>query len=109
MIKTVYSLSEIKKLTESIFMANSVKTAGVFGSYANSTPSDKSDIDFVGEFNGCISLFQPGKIKDELETILGKECDVITLNSLQNDESDIAKEILGGIKIVYGEHKEHSA
>lgn len=109
MIKTIYSLSEIKKMTESVFMTNSVKTAGVFGSYANSNPSEKSDIDFVVEFNGSISLFKLGKIKDELETVLGKECDVITLNSLQKDDSDIAKEILGGMRIVYGEYKEYSA
>lgn len=59
-----------------------VKKIGLFGSYANGTHADDSDIDIIVEFETPLG-FKFMEFADYLEEILGKPVDVLTIGGLQ--------------------------
>lgn len=75
---------EIKsRLAEAIRRAphfGDVKSVAVFGSYANGTPTEDSDVDVLIDFEptAVIGFFALSDIKDCLETALGKPIDLLT-------------------------------
>ena len=101
MNKHIYKPDEITALATPVFSRFDVKQAGIFGSYAHNAATPESDIDFAIEFTATPSLFVLGQLKDDLEATLGKTCDVITLCSLRQDESELARQIEEGLTIVY--------
>ena len=66
----------------------SVKRIGLFGSYANSSPTHKSDIDFLVEFEHSTYDNFLGLIR-ELERLFGRKVEVLTpdgVDSIRVDE-----------------------
>jgi predicted nucleotidyltransferase len=59
-----------------------MKRIGLFGSYARDIPTDASDIDIVVEFNRPIG-FRFADFSEYLESILGKQVDVLTPAGIQ--------------------------
>ena len=59
-----------------------VKKIGLFGSYANGTHTEASDIDIIVEFETPLG-FKFMEFADYLEELLGKRVDVLTLGGLQ--------------------------
>ena len=59
-----------------------VKRIGLFGSYAQGTPTESSDIDLVVEFEHPIG-FRFIELSEYLETILGKRVDILTDAGIQ--------------------------
>ena len=102
MNRRIYHKDEIISLSRPVFIRYNVKKAGIFGSYNASAASPDSDVDFVVEFEDTPSLFILGRLKDDLETALEKECDIITMSSLKKDGSEFAKKIEEGLSVVYG-------
>ncbi|MCL2360952.1 MAG: nucleotidyltransferase domain-containing protein [Defluviitaleaceae bacterium] len=96
-----YSKGEIIELTKPIFSRYAITRADIFGSYAQDTATPDSDIDFVVEFSNVPSLFLLGQLKEDLELTLNKQCDLVTRCSLQNDASEIARNIERSLSIVY--------
>jgi predicted nucleotidyltransferase len=96
----VYNISEIKRRLLPVFIANGVKSAVLFGSYARGEARPRSDIDVLVDsglrgldFAGLI-----GKVKNALQ----KEVDLIDVYSVEKN-SQIDREIQKiGVKI-YGE------
>jgi hypothetical protein len=87
-------LNEISEKSEEIneiIRKNNGKEIKIFGSVANSTASDNSDVDFLVKFNNKASLFDLIEIKIELEDLLGHNVDVISENGLK--DNDIGKSI----------------
>ena len=101
MTRQTYKPDEIIALATPIFSRFNVKQVGLFGSYAQDTATPDSDIDFAIEFATTPSLFVLGQLKDDLEATFGKTCDIVTLCSLKQDESKLAREIERGLTIVY--------
>lgn len=74
----VLSIDKIKSETTDTVSKYGVKKVLLFGSYADGTANDDSDIDFLVEFDAAsVSLFVISQLKFELEDRLGKQVDVI--------------------------------
>ncbi len=77
-LTVILSLDKIKKEAGSIASKYNVKAISLFGSYAEGTASDDSDIDLMVEFDKkAVSLFVLSGIKFDLEEKLQKPVDVI--------------------------------
>jgi uncharacterized protein len=59
-----------------------VKRIGLFGSYAQNTPSEASDVDLIMEFERPIG-FRFAEFAEVLEELLGKPVDILTPAGLQ--------------------------
>ena len=59
-----------------------VNKIGLFGSYAAGAPEEDSDIDLLVEFDRPLG-FGFMEFADELETLLGRKVDVLTLSGLE--------------------------
>jgi predicted nucleotidyltransferase len=72
---------EIKRILRenSSYLASEygVKRIGLFGSYANNTPTETSDIDLVVEFERPVG-FRFVEFVEHLEGLLGRPVDVLT-------------------------------
>jgi predicted nucleotidyltransferase len=73
-----------------------VKRLGIFGSYARGEQKAYSDIDIIVEFfEGCIIGLKIISLKNFLETILGKNVDVMSYDSIKGYvKSNIEKEVV---------------
>ncbi|MDR2437897.1 MAG: nucleotidyltransferase domain-containing protein [Planctomycetaceae bacterium] len=96
----VYNISEIRKRLSPVFMANGVKSAILFGSYARGEARPRSDVDVLVD-SGLRGLDFVGLIGN-VRNALQKEVDLIDVYSVEKD-SRIDREIQKtGVKI-YGE------
>ena len=57
----------------------------LFGSYARGEANNKSDVDIYCESGDIKTLIDQGFLKDELESALGKEVDVIFTDTKLDD------------------------
>jgi predicted nucleotidyltransferase len=74
----VYSLESIKSKSVNTLKKYGVTKVDLFGSYADGTAKEDSDIDLLVEFKvASVSLFLISQLKYELEENLGKSVDVI--------------------------------
>lgn len=77
-----------------------VRKIGIFGSYAQGHPGDKSDIDLVVEFAAPIG-FRFFELAEYLEDLLGQNVDLLTLAGIQNIRLDrVARSISESIVYV---------
>jgi predicted nucleotidyltransferase len=96
----VYNITEIKKRILPVFMANGVKSAILFGSYARGEARPRSDVDVLVD-SGLRGLDFVGLI-GSVRNALQKEVDLIDVYSVEKN-SPIDQEIQKiGVKI-YGE------
>ena len=60
----------------------------VFGSAANNSMDENSDIDFLVQFSDSIELLDYAdnyfELKEKLQLLLGKEIDLVSIRSLKN-------------------------
>lgn len=82
-----------------ILEKSNVKTAGVFGSYAQGK-TDFNDIDVLIELKEPIGLFGLAHLKDELSERLNIPVDLVTKNALS---PYIRDEVLEQTKYFYGQ------
>ena len=61
----------------------SVKTIGLFGSYARSEQTEKSDIDLLVEFEKPIGFSKFIELEDHLSEKLGAKVDLVTPDALK--------------------------
>lgn len=95
-----FSNEQIRDITKAC-KTFSVRYLYVFGSYASGDFTDKSDVDFLVEFNrdGYEGAFdQYLDLKAELENILKRNVDLVCLRSVRNQvfkrEAEATKEIV---------------
>ena len=87
------SIEEIKGVAASVGRQYGVERIFLFGSYARGDNNETSDIDFRIDKGNIRGLFQLCGFKNKLEDSLGKEVDVLTTQSLDNNFlNHIAKE-----------------
>jgi hypothetical protein len=72
---------------------------GLFGSYARSEQTNKSDIDILVAFHNGISLLKLIRLENELSLRLGIKVDLITEGSLINEK--IRDNISKDLQIIY--------
>ena len=79
----VYSVEEIKKRLEPVFLARHVKKAILFGSYAQNHADRKSDVDILVD-SGLRGLMFFGLVAD-VQSALEKEVDVLDTHYLKKN------------------------
>jgi hypothetical protein len=68
--------------------AYGVTVKGVFGSVARGTDGANSDVDLLVDLPEGMGLFSLGKLRGELEALLGGPVDLIPLDGLKPDVHD---------------------
>ena len=72
------TLNQIRNSVFDIVEKYPIKKVSIFGSYANGNASDNSDVDMLIEFlSPNVSLFMISDIKEQIESKLNKEIDLI--------------------------------
>ncbi|HYE83553.1 MAG TPA: nucleotidyltransferase domain-containing protein [Clostridia bacterium] len=72
------TISEIKDSINDIIIKYPIKKVSLFGSFADGSASDESDVDILVEFlSSNVSLVLLSDIKNEIETRLNREVDLI--------------------------------
>lgn len=87
-------LIKVKKIINNqrgLLKSYGVKNIGIFGSVANLTNKQTSDIDILVEFSEPIGFFKFIELEEALGKILGKKVDLVTKKALK---SAIKEEIL---------------
>lgn len=72
------TLVEIKEAVGEVIDKYPIKKISLFGSYAEGTATENSDVDMFVEFlSPYVSLFMINSIKDDIESKLNKNIDLI--------------------------------
>lgn len=72
------TINKIKNSISDIIVKYPIKKISLFGSYADGSASEESDIDILVEFlSPNVSLFLLSDIKNEIESRLNREIDLI--------------------------------
>jgi len=89
-------IRKLKEIKPQLFSEYSVKSIGLFGSYADETNTEESDIDILLEFEKPIG-WKFFTLEIYLERILGKKVDLVTRNGLKDQ---IKNQILNQLEYV---------
>ena len=87
-------IDEIAGAVLKIISKYSIKKVTLFGSRADGTNHDDSDVDLIMEFNKPVSLITLSMVQIELEEMLGVKVDVIHGPIMPDDLIEIRKEVL---------------
>ncbi len=88
----VYQIDEIKNKLYPIFRAAPIYRAILFGSYANGTADERSDIDLMIESRGELRGLRFYGVLEDVVTALGKKVDLIEASEIR-DGADILDDI----------------
>lgn len=77
----VLTLKEIKEKIKPIIKKYNINDVYIFGSYARGEANRNSDIDIYCERGNIDTLWKKNAFKDELEEVLNKEVDIVTIGS----------------------------
>ena len=81
-IEREQKIEGLKKLLQPVLTRHQVLRAGIFGSVARGTSIESSDVDLLVEFQGEKNLLDLVALKLDLESVVNREIDVVTYNSL---------------------------
>ena len=105
----IYTVEQIRKIITPIAEQYGLPAVYLFGSYARGTANDTSDIDLLIDTTGTQlkSLMTLGKLCCELEEVLQKSIDLITVGSLQQSaripsEEDFRNAVMKERIMLYG-------
>ncbi|MCM1283746.1 MAG: nucleotidyltransferase domain-containing protein [Muribaculaceae bacterium] len=87
-------IDEIANAVLKIITKYSIKKVTLFGSRAEGTNRDDSDVDLIIEFNIPVSLITLSMVQIELEEMLGLKVDVVHGPVMPNDLIEIHKEVV---------------
>lgn len=73
---------DINKIIQHYLIAQPVRKAYLFGSYARAEENTESDIDILIELEENVDLFQFINIKLELEKLINKPVDLVSSNGI---------------------------
>lgn len=80
----VYQVDEIKNKLYPIFKAAPIYRAILFGSYANGTADERSDIDLLVESRGELRGLRFYGVLEDVVTTLGKNVDLIEASEIRD-------------------------
>lgn len=83
MNNAVYTIDEIKEIITPLATKHGLNKVYVFGSYAKGNADGGSDIDLCIDASSIEGLFSLGSVYVDFEEALGKNLDIVTLNSLK--------------------------
>ena len=77
----VLTIKTIKERIRPIMNKHKIKDVYLFGSYARGEANSSSDVDFYCDSGDLHSLYDEVNFKEELENVLNKKVDVVTIGS----------------------------
>lgn len=85
----VYTIQEIQDLVTPIIRKYNIPAMYLFGSYARGEATEESDIDFLVDTTGTelTSLLRLGALYCDLEEVLCKKIDLITVRAIMQNSS----------------------
>jgi len=88
---SILSIESIKYLLLPVIKKYDIKSVTLFGSYARNEATSSSDIDLIIDGGNYHGLLEYAGMIDEMKDVLGKEVDVVTKASLNqnNNKSDL--------------------
>jgi uncharacterized protein len=82
-VKDKKDVLKVLETNRGVLFGFGVKKVGVFGSFARGEQTEKSDIDLLVEFiDGKKTYKNYMKVADLTEALLGRDVDIVTLQSL---------------------------
>lgn len=81
----ILTIKQIKDRIRPIIKKHSIKEVYLFGSYARGEANRNSDVDIYCDSGDVNTLWKASAFKEELETALNKEVDVVTIGSQMDD------------------------
>ena len=93
----VLTIKQIKDMIRPVMLNHNIKDVYLFGSYARGEANKNSDVDIYCDSGDLKTLYDELDLIAELETVLNKEVDVVTIGSKMDDvfkkqlEEDIIK------------------
>ncbi|OON99662.1 MAG: hypothetical protein ATN35_11555 [Epulopiscium sp. Nele67-Bin004] len=82
---SILTIEYIKSAIKDVIREYNISKVCLFGSYADGTPTEHSDVDIIVEFkNSAISLFTLSALKYDIQDKLNKKVDIIH-GALEND------------------------
>lgn len=87
------TISDIKKAVSSIVDLYPISRVVLFGSRADGTNKDNSDVDLIVEFDKPVTLIMIASLTETLKELLGFDVDVIHGPIRENDMIEVGKEI----------------
>ncbi len=94
-----------KEKIATIFKTHKIERAYVFGSAANNSLTENSDIDFLIKFKDGLDPLEKGELwwglHDTLRDFFKREIDIVTENSLKNPY--FISELEKSKKLIYGQ------
>lgn len=88
------TLEQIIKDVSSVAKEFNIKSITLFGSYADGTNTDESDVDLLIEFNtSSVSLLTLSALKNRIEDILNLPVDIIHAPLPENSLIEIGKAV----------------
>ncbi|WP_293556082.1 MULTISPECIES: nucleotidyltransferase family protein [Phascolarctobacterium] len=87
------TLEEIKRITTNVIKEYPITKVTLFGSRADNTNKENSDVDFIVEFSEPVSLITIAKLQLKLENALKLDVDIIHGPIRQDDMIEINKEV----------------
>jgi len=76
------TIDDIRMQVADLMRERGVVRAGIFGSFARGEETEKSDVDFLVEFEQGRSLLDLSGLRLDLSAVLGRKVDVATPGSL---------------------------
>jgi predicted nucleotidyltransferase len=88
------TIQQIKGAVETVAPKYNVKTVTLFGSYANGGADERSDVDFLVEFNNRpVTLYMLIAMEREISEILGAEVEIAATPLPEDSKLFIEREI----------------
>lgn len=99
----VFSVDEIKERIEPIAKKYCLRSVYLFGSYARNEAKETSDVDLLIDRSGSLirSMFDMGSLYSDLRESMGKEIDLVTTQTLEQDST--RKRTPGFVQNLYNE------
>ena len=84
----IYTIDELKRIIGPIAQKYEIPAVYIFGSYARNEATENSDVDILIQRKGSkiVSLFDLGSLYNDLDEELGIGLDLITEDSLTQDD-----------------------
>ena len=81
----ILTIKEIRNRINLIIKKHNIKEVYLFGSYARGEANRNSDVDIYCDSGDVKSLWDLSALKEELEKVLGKSVDIVTIGSKMHD------------------------
>ncbi len=82
-MKHIHAIKSAIEKNQEKLAPYSIKTLGIFGSYARGNSRQSSDIDILVEFSQTPTMFKFLQLERTLSQILGVRVDLVTRNALK--------------------------